>query len=668
MIILIPLGGVGIRFAQHGYKQPKALIRVMGKPILYWLLDNLPIHNENTHDSEHIVYIPYNKAYAEYRFESTLRKQYPHVHFEFFCLRENTRGAAETIFLSLCNLEAKISSKDQPILCLDGDNFYTCDIISQWNGENSVFTFYDLQESPIYSYVTVENNSPRITRMVEKEKISNLACTGAYGFSSWRLLKNGCQYILDNRIQQKGEYYTSAVIQEFLKQKIIFCNKMVDQKHYICLGTPTQVRLFCHNYPRCNSFNNEKMIDPKRYCFDLDNTLVTFPKIYGDYTTVEPIIKNIEFLKYLKRFGHTIIIYTARRMKTHKGNIGKIMKDVGKVTFDTLEKYEIPYDEIYFGKPEADTYIDDLAINCFDDMEKELGYYETMIKPRDFNSIRMETMELCRKESHNLEGEIYYYQHIPHNIKDMFPIMIDYDLCNTWYTVEKVRGITVSNLYLSQLLTIEQLKHIMNSIHRMHNSVSISESFIHMKKEDQQLDILSNYIPKMRQRYESYDYSGFTNHQETYNNIVNKLINYSGIQTVIHGDPVFTNILINDYGKIKCIDMRGMVGNTLTIYGDCMYDWAKMYQSLFGYDEIHEGKILPSEYKRNMIYAFETYLIELYGDTFDFCALKGITQCLLFSLIPLHNNEKCEEYYELIHKIENTVIIDHNFTQHAKIV
>ena len=653
MILLIPLGGIGVRFAQHGYKQPKALIRVMGKPILYWLLDNLPIHDTISFRSKHTVYIPYNKVYEQYRFESMLQKQYPHVHFEFFCLKENTRGAAETIFLSLCYLETNILSKDQPILCLDGDNFYTYDIVSQWNGENSVFTFHDFQEKPIYSYVTVEQNSQRITSMVEKEKISNIACTGAYGFDSWHQLKSECQYILDNKIQQKGEYYTSTVIQEMLKKQTPFWNKMVDRKHYVCLGTPIQVRLFCHNYPRYSSLDNEKKIQSKKYCFDLDNTLVTFPKVHGDYTTVEPISKNINFLKYLKRFGHYIIIYTARRMKSHHGNVGKLMKDIGKITFDTLEKYDIPYDEIYFGKPEADVYIDDKAINCFDDMEKELGYYETMIQPREFNNITMETMELCRKESLNLEGEIYYYKNIPHNVKDMFPTMMDYDIYNTWYSVEKVHGITVSNLYLSQLLTGNQLKHIVNSIYRLHHCV---------ESQNISFNILANYIPKMKTRYESYDYSRFPNHENIYKSIICNLEQYQGRVSVIHGDPVFTNILINDYGKIKYIDMRGMVGDTLTIYGDYMYDWAKIYQSLFGYDEIHEGKILQMEYKQNMIRIFEMHLIELYGEEFDFRALKVITQCLLFSLIPLHDNEKCDKYYALIQQLEN-IITNYNLTE-----
>ena len=37
-----------------------------------------------------------------------------------------------------------------------------------------------------------------------------------------------------------------------------------------------------------------------RICFDFDNTLVTYPKIPADYTSVEPISENIEFARFLK--------------------------------------------------------------------------------------------------------------------------------------------------------------------------------------------------------------------------------------------------------------------------------------------------------------------------------------------------------------------------------
>lgn len=100
----------------------------------------------------------------------------------------------------------------------------------------------------------------------------------------------------------------------------------------------------------------------KRFCFDLDLTLVT-SSTTNDYSTVEPIPEMINLLRNLKKHGHHIIIYTARRMRTHQGNIGLVIADVGLITLETLKRLDIPYDEIYFGKPQADFYIDDKAIN-----------------------------------------------------------------------------------------------------------------------------------------------------------------------------------------------------------------------------------------------------------------------------------------------------------------
>ena len=71
-----------------------------------------------------------------------------------------------------------------------------------------------------------------------------------------------------------------------------------------------------------------------------------------------------------------------------------------------------------------------------------------------------------------------------------------------------------------------------------------------------------------------------------------------GRKKVIHGDTVFTNIIINNHGKIKFIDMRGKVGDKLTIYGDWLYDWAKIYQSIIGYDEILLSKVVDINYKK----------------------------------------------------------------------
>ena len=253
MIIIIPIGGIGQRFKENGYEKPKALINIYGKPIISYLLDNL-----NT-DNIDYIFIPYNKEYKKYRFEDLLIKNYPKINFRFFCLENNTRGAAETINIGINNLNEE---RDIPVLCLDNDNFYTCDIISQWNGENCVFSFEDKTENPIYSYVKMNENN-EIIDIKEKDKISSNACTGAYGFNSINHLKKYTSKIIEGNITQKSEFYTSGVIKEMISEGVSFKNINILNKHYFSLGTPEQVNQYKHPF-----------------IFDLDGTLVDTDDIY----------------------------------------------------------------------------------------------------------------------------------------------------------------------------------------------------------------------------------------------------------------------------------------------------------------------------------------------------------------------------------------------------
>ena len=90
MIIIIPLGGVGKRFKDNGYIEPKALIEVEGKPIIFHLIDNLIIKDKDIS----FIYIPYNKEYQKYNFEEKIESKYPNYKFKFLCLEKDTRGLA----------------------------------------------------------------------------------------------------------------------------------------------------------------------------------------------------------------------------------------------------------------------------------------------------------------------------------------------------------------------------------------------------------------------------------------------------------------------------------------------------------------------------------------------------------------------------------------------
>ena len=157
--------------------------------------------------------------------------------------------------------------------------------MSAYKGNNTIVTFDDNHPEPIYSYVITDETY--VTNIVEKVKVSDTACTGAYAFRSWKMLmKESSEMIYQNSGIQKGEFYTSGCIQSLIEKGEHFDIINVKPEEYFCLGTPLQIRLFCSDWTRA--------LPQKRFCFDLDMTLVTTPQTIGDYRTVQPINKNID--------------------------------------------------------------------------------------------------------------------------------------------------------------------------------------------------------------------------------------------------------------------------------------------------------------------------------------------------------------------------------------
>ena len=324
MIVIIPLGGIGSRFQKEGYTLPKALIKVNNKEIICHLLDNLNIETID------YIYIPYNKCYIEYNFESLLKKKYPTYKFKFMVLENQTRGAAETIFNALSILYSNsirypinmIEMKqmfDKPILCLDSDAYYKTNIIQKWNGKNCVFTFESRTNDAKYSYVDISNNI--LTNIVEKDKISDHACTGAYGFDSYYDLMDACKYIIDHNITQKGEFYTSGVIKHLLNTKT-FHNINIANKEFVCLGTPNQVKAYQNTY-----------------LLDLDGTLVNTDNIYTEVwkTLLKPY--NIDCNE---EFFHSFI--------KGKSDVGFLRFLIQQITDEELEKISKSKDELFLEK------------------------------------------------------------------------------------------------------------------------------------------------------------------------------------------------------------------------------------------------------------------------------------------------------------------------------
>jgi len=628
MNIIIPLNGSGQRFIDEGYQEPKPLIKIQGKPMIYWVVESLDL------DADDQVVIVYNSMLDSYDFCSAIQNQFRELNFKFIPLKYQTRGAAETILCGLNNLP----SDDLKMSCMlvDCDTIYMDNIVAKYRQKkgNAIFYFEDTEDKPIYSYIAM-NQDNEISDIKEKEKISNNANTGAYCFSSGELLKQYCQKLLNSGDRSKNEFYISGVYKKMIEDGLKITGHLVDS--FYCVGTPIQLQWFASAIEHGGK---------QRICFDIDNTLLTYPKVEGDYSTCEPIPEPIRFLKFLKNMGHEIILYTARRMRTHNGNVGKVVSDIGDVTIASLKKHGIPYDEIYFGKPYASCYIDDLAINPKLSLEKQLGFYKTEIKPREFHNIE-QTRDMVTKRG-DLAGEAYWYKHLPSELAGLVPKM--YSVEKEQLIMERINGISLSYLYINNSLTIHNLENLLTALDTLHGFDTEPAAAFKARQ-----GLYDNYDLKLSKRYCEYDYSKFSDSYQTYKKIHTKLSEYRrrdlAIPGIIHGDPVFTNALLDTTNNIKLIDPRGKLGDNETIYGDIFYDYAKIYQSLIGYDFILLEKDFNERYMREMVKYFEEHVKDKYGVK-RLAAVKLITASMLFSLIPLHDNDKCEKYYNLISERE----------------
>jgi len=617
MHIIIPIGGIGQRFKDEGYLTPKPLVNVLGDPMICHLIESL---NTKTNDFIHIIY---NPELNSYNFENLIRFRFPEKNINFICLEGMTRGASETILFGLQQMENFL---EENFLILDCDTFYEDDIVEKYKNcqnKNTIFYFLDSQELPIFSYIRLNENS-KVIEIKEKIKISDNANTGAYGFQSGFQLKSYCEKVK----KSKTELYTSLVYELMLKDGIDINAERIEK--FSCVGTPLQLKIYCESSAKHRI---------KRFCFDLDNTLVTYPRVHGDYSTVEPIHRNIEYLRFLKELGHHIIIYTARRMKTHKGNVGSIVADIGKVTLDTLSKFKIPYDELFFGKPYADFYVDDLGVNCFHQIDKVLGIFDTKNQPRSFNDIVYKNDKVIKTTSNT--GEIYWYNNMPKSISHMFPRIIS--TSDDTIEMEKIKGINYSYLYTNGGLRELDVDLLLKNLEKLHSSETTLE----------EEDYHQNYSNKITERYHSNIniYQKIKDSEKIYHNILDLMEKYksSGLQKigVIHGDPVFTNVFLTENG-IKYIDPRGKIGESHTIFGDVYYDFAKVYQSIIGYDFILNDIDFSFEYQEKIRKKFESNFTE-----HEMSAIKNITAGLIFALIPLHDfcQKRADRYVKLINYI-----------------
>ncbi|WP_413999702.1 sugar phosphate nucleotidyltransferase [Flavobacterium sp. W1B] len=212
MKIIVPMAGRGSRLRPHTLTIPKPLIPVAGKPIVHRLVEDIAgVLNQ---DIEEIAFI-IHESFGE------------KVEQDLIAIAEKL-GARGTIYYqneALGTGHAIMCAKESlsgPAVIAYADTLIRADFELDPTAD-SVIWVKQIENPEAFGVVKLNENS-EIVELVEKpqEFVSDLAVIGIYYFKDIAILKQELQNVLDNNIQNGGEYQINDGIKNMMAKGKIF--------------------------------------------------------------------------------------------------------------------------------------------------------------------------------------------------------------------------------------------------------------------------------------------------------------------------------------------------------------------------------------------------------------------------------------------------------------
>ncbi|NTS76930.1 NTP transferase domain-containing protein [Catenovulum sp. SM1970] len=241
--IVVPMAGRGSRFAKEGYKDPKPLIDVNGKHMIEVVINNLKPNCEHR-----FIFVCQREHVEKYDLDNVFQDNCEN--YEVVCIDEITEGAAITV------LKARVFiNNDNPLMIANSDQWVDMDInsyladIKQRKLDGSMLTMK--ADDPKWSYAKVSDNG-LVTKVIEKEVISDEATVGIYNFNSGELFCEYADKMVKNDIRSNGEFYVAPVYSFMADNnlKIGVYNIGEEANGMYGLGIPSDLELFL-SLPHC---------------------------------------------------------------------------------------------------------------------------------------------------------------------------------------------------------------------------------------------------------------------------------------------------------------------------------------------------------------------------------------------------------------------------------
>jgi len=539
-------------------------------------------------------------------------------------------------------------------ISLDCDTIYFSDILASFRAlppsTGACFYFRDEREDhkskPIFSYIDLSSSSDStIATIKEKVPISRNANTGAYAFQSAAILMKEVERIIDGAVGTKGEYYTSSVISSLIDGGIRFVGVHVDD--FTCVGTPKQLVAFLEELKGGNAGWTTARMGKK-----------------GEFE-LPPQAQFQPLAAELARSGHDVRIIEDKVAK----DVADFSKEIGWA-MATADADSPP-------SPVPPSLPPKVILPAF---HRARSFNSIVIKTRK-NALENELMVVKSGPADLIRGEKIWYESLPPNLAKYAPALLplsppqeatialelidgvtfskvrgeshekrsesksitppSYITNNLPLTASLLTAACSSQLLLNKCLTPKRLSLLFMALREFHSNPSAPSS----PNTPPSDTLYKNYADKVMQRYKS-STSLYTlidpGAEHLLSFLIYNLNHYEVTQShrfvnLIHGDPVFTNILLTRMSTIKMVDPRGTLGSVEAVCGDQMYDFTKVYQSLSGYDHILAGVKPDEEYLKGLKEHFwketDTYAL-------DKAYINIITASHFFSIIPLHQEEQ----------------------------
>ena len=305
MNIVIPMAGLGTRFANEGFELPKPLIETNRKTLIEHSVDSLGIQGR---------YIFITRTYLDPNHNKLLSKRLKEIQPDCIeiILDKPTKGAAETALAAKSYI-----NNNSPLIITN------CDQITDWNTDDfsefisnpnidGVIVTYP-SSNPKNSFAVIEDN--HVIRLVEKDPVSDIALIGVHYWKEGQVFINSAERLLEDFSHEgRPECYISETYNYLINLGYKIKNYHISANEYIPLGTPYDLKIY---EGKVKEFHTEK---PKTIFCDIDGTLTHHVHRFSDLLDTEPILLPgvREKFNQWDSQGHKIILCTARKESARK--------------------------------------------------------------------------------------------------------------------------------------------------------------------------------------------------------------------------------------------------------------------------------------------------------------------------------------------------------------